>query len=145
MPNISKKLRQSDNKTWSVNTIYHKKHSSSKIILKMWGETVLRTFSKKIKIKHISGSIIQSSVQFNFIVCQVKDYQNIIKLSRVSFAFTSYKIFQKVKKTSGTSLLALFSTWVLKKSITLVIFYKLKQISLSGCLYFVRYCSIWLL
>ena len=76
----------------------------------MWGETVLRTFSKKIKIKHISGSIIQSSVQFNFIVCQVKDYQNIIKLSCVSFAFTSYKIFQKVKKTSGTSLLALFST-----------------------------------
>ena len=57
-----------------------------------------------------------------FIVCQVEGYRNILKLRCRPLAFTSYKAFLKIKKRSGTSLLALFSTWFLKKIISLVIF-----------------------
>ena len=32
------------------------------------GETIPRPFSKKIKIEHIAGSIVQSFIQFIFIV-----------------------------------------------------------------------------
>ena len=41
------------------------------------GETVSRPFSKKIKIEHISGSIVKSFIHFVFIVCQAQSYQNI--------------------------------------------------------------------
>ena len=35
----------------------------------------------KVKIEHISGSTVLSFTQFVFIVFQVEDYQNILKLS----------------------------------------------------------------
>ena len=66
-------------------------------------------------------------VQFAFIVCQVEDYRNILKLSCWLLAFTSYKAFLKNKKASGTSLPASFSAWFLKKNISLVIFYYLNK------------------
>ena len=36
---------------------------------KFGGETIPRPFSEKIKIKHISGSLVLSFMQFVFIVC----------------------------------------------------------------------------
>ena len=63
----------------------------------------------KIKIEHISGSIVQSFTKFAFIVCQVEGCRNILKLSCSPFAFTSYKAFLKNKKRSETSLPAAFS------------------------------------
>ena len=43
---------------------YDMKHFSWKIIHKMCGETTPRPFSKKIKIEHISGSIVQNFTFF---------------------------------------------------------------------------------
>ena len=76
---------------------------------KYGGETGPRLFSEKIEIAHISGSVVESFIQFVFIICQVEGYQNISKLSCRSLAFTSFKAFLKKKNRSGTSLLALFS------------------------------------
>ena len=89
------------------------------------GETISRSFSKKIKIEHISGSIFWSFIYFVFTVCQVKDYQKWLKLSCRPFVFTSYKAFLKNKKKSGTSPPASFSAWFFRKIICLVIFYYL--------------------
>ena len=59
-------------------------------------------------------------MQFVFIVCEVEGYQNILKLSYRLLAFTSYKVFlKKSKKSSGTSLYALFTAWFLTKDIYL--------------------------
>ena len=44
-----------------------------------------------MKIEHISGSIVESFVHFVFIVCQVEDNQNTLKLSSRLLAYTSYK------------------------------------------------------
>ena len=77
--------------------------------MKCSGETIPRPFLK-IKIEHISESIVYSFTQFIFIVCQVEDYQNLSKQSYRPFAaFPSYKVFLKNKKRSGTRLPVLFS------------------------------------
>ena len=56
-------------------------------------------------------------------------------------ASTTNKAFLKKKKKSGTSLSVSFSAWFLKKYLSCYISLT-DQISLSGCLYFVRYCVI---
>ena len=79
LPNIS---RRKGNQTmkfgqlieYNMRNIFLEK-SNTKCCL----ETSPRSFSKKIKIEHISGST--SFTQFIFIVCQVEGYQNILKLS----------------------------------------------------------------
>ena len=73
-------------------------------------------------MEHISGLIVQSFIQLAFIVYQVEGYSNILKLSCRPVAFASYRAFLKNKKRIGTSLLASFSTRVLKKNICLAIF-----------------------
>ena len=60
-------------------------------------ETITTLFSKNSKLKF---STVVS------IVCQVKGYRNILKLSCRSLAFTSYIAFSLNKKWYGTSLLA---------------------------------------
>ena len=119
-------------------------------------------------------------MQFVFIACQVGGYRNILKLSCRGIRtialrgklppgqgqglaqfeggqfqgwgqFSSFKAFSKDKKRPESSLLA-YSAWLLKKNISLVIFffyislvilYSITcQVSLSGCLYFKRYCTI---
>ena len=50
-----------------------------------------------------------------------------MKLNQRPFAFISYKSFLENKKRSGTSPLDSFSAWLLKKSISLVIFYYLTK------------------
>ena len=59
---------------------------------KCGGETIPRPFSKKIKIEHISGSIV-SFIQFVLIVCQVGGLSKYIETKMQSLAFTSYKVF----------------------------------------------------
>ena len=66
---------------------------------KWGGETIPRHFYKKLKL---SRSLDQwSKVLYSFfIIYQVEDYRNILKLSSRSFAFTSYKAFSKTEKRS---------------------------------------------
>ena len=49
---------------------------------------------------------------------QVKEYQNILKLTWKLLAPTSNKVFSKSKKRFGTSLFASFSAWFCKKHFT---------------------------
>ena len=82
---------------------------------KMWLRNYFNTFFKKIKIEHISWSIIWSVIQFVFVTWQVDDYQNILKLNCIHFHFTSYKAFFKNEERSGTSVPAIFSACFVKK------------------------------
>ena len=52
-----------------------------------------------------SRLLLEKSKLIISIVCQVEDYRNVLKLSCRLLAFTSYKVFLKTKKSSGTSLL----------------------------------------
>ena len=52
-----------------------------KVFTKCDGKTSPRPFSKTIKIEHISGSIVNSFIQFAFVVWQAEGQQNILKLS----------------------------------------------------------------
>ena len=78
----------------------------------------------KIKIEHISGSILYSFIQLVIMVCQVEDYQNILKLSCRPLAFTTFKAF--FEKRSGTSPSVSFSAWFLKKNISVISHYLTK-------------------
>ena len=101
---------------------------------KMWLRNYFNTFFKKIKIEHISWSIIWSVIQFVFVAWQVNDYQNILKLT---FSFTSYKAFFKSKERSGTSVPGTFSACFMKKMYFycyIVIFSITWSNSLSGSL-----------
>ena len=68
----------------------------------------------KNKIEHSYGSIVSSFIKF-VILWQVEGYRNILKLSCGPLAFNSYQTFLKNKKRSGTSLLASFSAYFLRK------------------------------
>ena len=57
---------------------------------KCGGDTFRRPFSKKLKLRISLGSVALLFIWFVLIVCQVEDYQNILKLSCRPFAFTSY-------------------------------------------------------
>ena len=61
-----------------------------KIIHKMRWRCYSQTFFKKIKIAHMSRLIFISFIQLVFMVCQVEDYQNILKISCRPLAFTSH-------------------------------------------------------
>ena len=87
-----------------------------KLSTKYNGKTISTPFLKKIKIEHISGSIV-----FVFNVCEVEDYRKYFE------TFTSYKVFSKDKKKPRTRLPAPFSAWFLKKNISLVVFYYLTK------------------
>ena len=84
-------------------------------------------------------------MQFVFIVWQVEGYRSILKPSWRPLAFTSNWAFLKNKKRSGTSLLAFFSHNFCRKKYFSCYILLIEQISLSGCLYFVRYSAICLL
>ena len=75
---------------------------------KCGGETIHRPFLKKIKIEYISGTIVESFIQFVPIKCQVEGYRNTLKLSFRPLAFTSSKAFFKNKESPGTSFPASF-------------------------------------
>ena len=95
---------------------------------------------------YISASLDQESkVLYKLFLLNVKlkGYQEILKLRCKPLALTSYKVFLKNKKSSGTSLPGSFSAWFLKQNIC---FIRLTdQISLSSCLYLMRYLAICIL
>ena len=137
-----RKWRQSSNEIWSVNSVWHEKYFSWKIIHKMWWRNYSQAFLWKIKIKHLPGSILYSFIYFVLIVFQVEDYRKWFELSCRPFALTSFTAFLKNKKRFGTGLPALFSAWFLKKSIFVVIFYYQTKFPCSVALNYVRYWAI---
>ena len=73
-------------------------------------------------------------------VCQAEDYQKWLKLSCRPFGFTSYKGFLKNKKRSKNSLRLIFCMIFEEKYFCYTLLPD--QISMSGCLYFIRYWTI---
>ena len=81
-----------------------------------------------LKNQNWAVSIFWSFIYFGFIVCQVENYRNWLKLRCRLLVFTFYKAFLKNKKWSGTSLPASFFARFLKKNISLVTFYCLTKL-----------------
>ena len=78
--------------------------------------------------------------QFVFVLSQVEDYWNILKLNWRQHAFTTYEAFLKNKKSSGISLFASYLLHDFWRKIFLF-WWRPDQISLFGCLYFIRYLA----
>ena len=74
-------------------------------------------------------------MQFELIYVELKTFEIYLNWAADPLLLLHIKVFLKNKKTSGTSLSALFSAWFLQKNTSL------DQISLSVCLY-VRYQAI---
>ena len=74
-------------------------------------------------------------------VCHVEDCQDMLELNCRPLAFISYKTFLKNKR-SGASFSASFSAWFFGEKYIFCYILLPDQISLSGCLYFMRYCAI---
>ena len=89
--------------------------------------------------EYIETKLLAIHIHFILLCVQVKDYQNILKLSCWPLGLTLYKAFSNIKKISGTSLPASFSAWFLKKNFSFLL---TDQISLYDCLYFFRYWVI---
>ena len=83
-------------------TVFFKNHTQN-VVEKLFPDLFLKN-----KSWLISGSI---DIQFVFIVCQVGDYRNILKLTCRPLAFTLHKAFLKNKSRSGTRLPPSFSEW----------------------------------
>ena len=118
------------------------KHFSWRIIHKMWWRNYSQTLFKKIKIEHISGSIFWSFIYFVFIVCQVEGYRNWLKLSRRPLAFISNKVFLKKEKEVWNQSTSLIFSMVFEEKYFSCYIILSDQISMSGCLNFVRYWAI---
>ena len=84
-------------------------------------------------------------MQSAFIVYQVEDYGNTLKLSCRPLAFTSYKAFLKNKKRSGTSLPASLYYMIFEEKYLSCYILLPDQISLSDCFYLVTYWIIYVL
>ena len=56
-------------------------HNLKNITHKIRRRNCSQTFLKKLKFDHISGSIVESFIQFVFKLCQVEGYPSILKLS----------------------------------------------------------------
>ena len=57
-----------------------------------------QTLFQKIKIEHISGSIVYSFIQLISIACLFKGYRSIVNPNWIPLAFTLYKAFEKTKR-----------------------------------------------
>ena len=122
------------------------KYNLSSIFLKNMVEKLVSDPFLKIKLNisldHQPNVLLCSKVlQFGFIVCQVEDYQNILKLSCRPLAFTSYKAFKKQKEVQNQSLCLFFRVIFEEKYFSWYILLS-DQITLSGCLYFLKYRTI---
>ena len=95
-------------------------HNMKKIFLekpntKCGGDTIPRPFYKMFKIQDISivlkvwNNSLKNFIHLVFILCQVENYQNMLKLSCRSLTITSHKALLKDKKKPGNSLTASFS------------------------------------
>ena len=82
-------------------------------------------------------------MQFVFIVCQVEGHRDILKLSCKHLLFLPHmKFFKKIK--GGLELVshALFFCIIFEGNYFSCYILVIDQVSLSGCLYFVRYWAI---
>ena len=105
LPNISRSI---DNHTLKFGPLieYNMKNIFlEKLYTKCGGETIPTPFSKISKLSYLWINSLKF-IQFDFIVCQVEAYQNILKLNWRLIAFTSYKASSNSKRRSGTSLSA---------------------------------------
>ena len=73
------------------------------------GQTSTRSFPEKSKLSMSLNQWSKVFVKFVFNVYQVERYPNILKLSCIPLAFTSYKACLQNKERSRTSLPASFS------------------------------------
>ena len=78
-------------------------------------------------VQHWAYLRINSLKFYTVLYSQAEDCRNILKISCRPLAFTSYKASLKNENRSGTSFPGSFSTWFLKKNISLVIFYYLTK------------------
>ena len=114
-----------------------------KSYIKCGGETILRSFSKKSKL---SISLDQQSEILNsFLFCvQIKVHKNILKSRCITLSLILCNAFSKKRGLELASLPHfLFDFW--RKTFLFFHLLVTHQISLSGCLYFMRYWAIWLL
>ena len=78
-----------------------------KIILKIWNKDYCQILFEKVKIEHLSGSIVENFIRFVFIAYQVEGYWNILKLRCRPLAFT----LNKAKTNKGLQLVSLLYLW----------------------------------
>ena len=109
------------------------------IIHKIRRRNCSQTFLQKLKFDHISRSIVESFIQFVFIVCQVEGYRSISKLSCRSLYFSSYKHFLKNKRDLELVFLSHAPHDFCRKIFLLLC--SINEFALFGCLEFVRYCG----
>ena len=93
----------------------------AKLFTKSGGETSPRPFHKKSKLNRFLDQQTKRLYSQFLVYVIAENHQNILKLRYWPFAFNSYKIFSK-KKRSGTSLPTSFSAAYLQKDIYHVIF-----------------------
>ena len=89
------------------------------------GETIPRPFFKNSKLSISLDQLLK--VLYSFLLYAKLMTIKILKLGCRPLGFTSYNAFLKNKKRSWTSLPASFSTWFLKKNISLVTFYYMTE------------------
>ena len=90
LPNISRSKGNQAMKFGQLIDFNMKNIFLEKSYTKCHGQNYYQTLFQKVKVKRISGSIVQSFIWL-FFVCQVEDYRNILKLSCRPLAFTSCK------------------------------------------------------
>ena len=96
------------------------KNRTQNVVQKLFPDPFL-----KIKIEHIPGSKFYSFIQFTFIVWQVENYWNILKLNCTPLAFTWNKPFlqKRIELVSvHMELVSLPHAWCLRKIFPLVCF-----------------------
>ena len=107
-----KEWKQSHNKNWLVNRIYHEEYFSWKNIIKMGRKNCLQILFWKKRFQ-VESSWVKSR--------QVECYQNIMKVSCRLIAFTSFKLFWKTKKVWVYCTCLIFCM-IFKENVSLVIF-----------------------
>ena len=112
-----------------------------KIIHKIRQRNMVRDPLLLIKIEHFSRSIVYTFIQFLF-VCQVEDYQKILKLRCRPLRFTSYKAFLKKQKVVWNQSPCLTFALTFHKKYFSCYILLTDHLSFSGCLQFVRYWAI---
>ena len=91
------------------------KNRTQNMVEKLFPDSFLKNQNWALSLDQYSKSF----TRFIYIVFQVEDNQKWLKLNCWPLAFISYKTFLKNKKRHGTSLLASFSAWFLKKNIVI--------------------------
>ena len=91
-----KKKRQSENHIWSVDTRFHEKHFSEKLMRKMWWRNQSQNLFLNIKIEHF--------IQFVFILYPSRGLPKYIETKVLTFRFFSHlKFFKKQEEVWNLS------------------------------------------